>query len=102
MDLDGRGPDPYYPFTRLQVLADDLYDALPGLNSVEREEWLRAYLRREIQRRRREVGESWRSLDETLEKRENGRRTTAYVPGRSPNVEGSRSEPIRSRCVVAA
>jgi hypothetical protein len=33
---------------------------------------LRQYLRDEIQRRRRERGDAWKQLEETLEKRENG------------------------------
>lgn len=54
---------PYGP-TKLEILA-----ARAGLDDEE----LRLLLEREVQRRRREVGESWDKLDVTLEKRENGR-----------------------------
>jgi len=56
-------PGPPEP-TRLELLA---YEADLG------EQELRDLLEREIQARRRMVGEPWRSLDETLEKREHSR-----------------------------
>jgi hypothetical protein len=54
---------PYEP-TRLEVLATRL-----GIGDEE----LRELLRDEIQRRLRERGDAWKQVDETLEKRANGR-----------------------------
>jgi hypothetical protein len=82
IDDEHAGPTMSSAPTRLELLAVEI-----GLDA----DALRDRLRGEIQRRRRERGDAWKQLDETLEKRENGRNGSVPHPrvasaGDSPDV----------------